>query len=108
MLELLLGGQEHAIRAKVNEIIGWINARKAKEKQEAEEKERNREPKKDRTEEISEKIGECLRVYRDRRNDLKGYLFRRNFRWLDGSMEVVIEPYGDDLRNFDVTVSVRS
>ena len=90
-------------RAKINEIIGWINA------QENKEKERNKESKEDeRLEEILKGIRECLRVYGDREESLRRYPFNCNFYGLYSLVEVMINPCEGVPNDFDMTVRVRS
>ena len=128
-MEELRGGHNDApairdIRDKINEIVRWIDGQEEMqrktirkvlldnvtgpgEQEDLGDKEKSRDLKKDRMEEILKNVGECLRAYRDRECDFKGYPFRRDFHGFDGSVEVAIGPHGDDPRDFDVTVNVR-
>ena len=106
MEELRVGYQSNNgelmyIRDKINEIVRWINAHEAEERSVKESKE-------DRTEEILNSIGECLRAYGDRENNLEGYPFARDFDRSNCSIEVTIRPEESPRgERFDMTVRVR-
>ena len=107
-MEELIGGYRsdspmEEYKQKINEMVGWINAHEAKEREE------NREPERDeRTEEILKRVRECLMAYGDREECLKGCRFNYYFHGLHSSVEVRTWSYRNDPKDFDVVVEVRN